>query len=173
MSTAAERSLIVKWSDPVVARRSRLVARRWLPAVGLEELRATAARRRRGSRAAKAHGRSTTIFPADRCRRTEPVDGEVEAAIDAIARVHTSFAEHPLLHECRLWGGDRGSHFYSSNVRDAVNALRSLDFDRSDHEAIAARDALLERMSVPRAARSRSGAQALAAVGGARDAAPR
>ena len=107
-----ERSLIVKGSHPEVARRNRLLARRWLPAVGLQ-----------------AHGPPLLAVAAERtCEwawhvyddlaarplsSERPNAGDVEAAIAAVARVHTAFAGHPLLHECRLWGGDRGIHFYS------------------------------------------------------------
>jgi Ser/Thr protein kinase RdoA (MazF antagonist) len=141
----AERSVVVKRSDPVVARRNWHVARRWLPAVGLEALGPpllTIAAERNGERTWHVYedlpGRSLS---ADR-----PVKGEVELAIDAIAHVHTSFAGHPLLRECRLWGGDRSIHFYSGNLRDADIALRSLDLARHSEGAIALRDALLERL---------------------------
>jgi Phosphotransferase enzyme family len=141
-----ERSLVAKWSDPVITRRCWLVARRWLPAVGLEDrgppLLAVAAARS-GEGAWHVYddlgGRSVAT---DR-----PVECDVEAAIDAIARVHAALAEHRLLPEVRLWGGDRGVPFYSANLRDAVRALASLDIDRRDAEAIATRDALLERLS--------------------------
>jgi len=135
----AERSVIVKWSDAVVARRCRLVAWRWLPAAGLEDLGAPLL-----AVAADPNGEGAwhvyEDLPGRPLSTDRPVDREVEAAIAAIARVHTAFAEHPLLPECRLWGGDRGIHFFSANVRDAVIALHSLDVG-------AARDALLQRMS--------------------------
>jgi hypothetical protein len=160
----AERSLVVKWSDSVVARRCALVAQRWLPAVGLED-----------------HGPPLVAVVPDRTGEgawhvyddlpghplsTEPLVGtEVEAAICAIARVHTAFAEHPLLPEFRLFGGDRGIHFYSANLRDAVISLRSLDLDRRGGDAIAARDALLEWMDRLKQEEPER-AQALAASGG-------
>jgi hypothetical protein len=141
----AERSLIVKSSHPEVARRNWLVARRWLPAVGLEDqgppLLAVAAER--------SCERAWQVYDDLNARplsSERPVDSEVEATIAAIARVHTAFAEHPLLRECRLWGGDRGIHFYSANLRDAFIALRSLDLDRRGAEAIAVGEALLRRL---------------------------
>jgi hypothetical protein len=139
-----ERSLVVKWSDPARARRNWLVARRWLPAVGLQDqgppLLAVAAETREGA------WHVYDDLPGRPLSTERPVGREVEAAIDAIARVHTAFAEHPLLRECRLWGGDRGIGFYSANLRDAVIALRSLDLERGHAEAIGVRDALLRRM---------------------------
>jgi Ser/Thr protein kinase RdoA (MazF antagonist) len=152
-----ERSVVVKWSDSVVARRCRLVAWRWLPAAGLEDLGAPLL-----AVAADPNGEGAwhiyEDLPGRPLSTDRPVESEVEAAIAAIARVHTAFAEHPLLREARLWGGDRGIHFFSSNIRDAVIALHSLD-------ASAARDALLQRMSRLENEGSER-AQVLAAVGG-------
>jgi hypothetical protein len=141
----AERVLVVKWSNALTARRNWLVARRWLPAVGLED---------RGPPLLAIVGEPTCegawqVYDdlGGRPLSSErPVEGEVEAAVDAIARVHTAFAEHPLLRECRHWGGDRGIYFYSANLRDAVIALRSLDLDRLPGDPLGARDALLERI---------------------------
>jgi Phosphotransferase enzyme family len=160
----AERSVVVKWSDAVIARRCRLVAWQWLPAAGLEDLGAPLL-----AVAADRNGEGAWHIYADlpgRPLSTErPVHDEVEAAIVAIARVHTAFAEHPVLRECRLGGGDRGIHFYSANVRDAVIALRSLDLDRLGPDASAPRDALLQRMSGLENEESER-AQVLAAAGG-------
>ncbi len=160
----AERSLVVKWSDPMVARRCWLVARRWLPAVGLEDLGPPLL-----SLVAERAGEGTWHVYDDLAGQPlstdRPVGSEVEEAIEAIARVHTAFAEHPLLPEFRLWGGDRGSHFYSTNLRDAVRALRSAELDRLDADAVAARDALLQRMSALKAEEP-ARAEALAAAGG-------
>ncbi len=153
----AERSVVVKWSDSVVARRCRLVAWQWLPAAGLKDLSAPLL-----AVAADPSGEGAwhiyEDLPGRPLSTDGPVEGEVEAAIAAIARVHTAFAEHPLLRECRLWGGDRGIGFYSANVRDAVIALHSL-------EASAAREALLRRMSGLENEEPER-AQVLAAVGG-------
>jgi thiamine kinase-like enzyme len=157
----AERSVIVKWSDPVVARRCGLVARRWLPAVGLEELGAPLL-----AVVAQPDGEGTWQVYEDLrgrpLRTTRPVAEEVDAVVDAIARVHTSFADHPLLPECRLGGGDRGIHFYSANLRDAVVALRSLHLDGGG--AIAVRAALLDRIDDLQKQES-DRAQAFAAAG--------
>jgi hypothetical protein len=160
----AERSLVVKWSDPGVARRSWLVARRWLPAVGLEDqgppLLAVAA-----DPTCEGAWHFYDDLDGRPLASERPVETEVEAAIDTIARVHTSFAEHRLLPECRLWGGDRGMNFYSANLRDAVIALRSLDLDRRGAGAIAVRDALLERIDYMKEQESER-AQIFAASGG-------
>jgi hypothetical protein len=159
-----ERSVIVKWSDPVVAHRCWLVARRWLPAVGLEALGpplVAVGPQRDGADTWHLYD----DLPGEQLSAKQPISREVEAAIEAIARVHTSFAEHRLLPECRLWGGDRGIHYYSSNLRDAIIALRSLDLDHRGAVAIAARDALLERIDSLQEQEPER-AQALAASGG-------
>ena len=152
-----ERRVVVKRSDPVVARRCWLVARRWLPAVGLED---------RGppliAVVPDRTGQSTWhVYDDLRGRQVStepPVSRDVDAAIDAIARVHTAFAGHALLPECRLLGGDRGMYFYSTNVNDAVAALRSLDLDdRGEH--------LVERLQ-ERKREEAQRARVLAAAGG-------
>jgi hypothetical protein len=141
-----ERSLVVKRSDSPVARRGWLVARRWLPAVGLEQLGPPLL-----ALAPDSAGRGTwQVFDdlGGRPLSTDPpVDSDVEAAIDTIARIHTAFAEHRLLPQCRLWGGDRGIHFYSANLRAAANGLRGLDLNGHDDAAAGARDALLDRLA--------------------------
>jgi hypothetical protein len=47
----------------------------------------------------------------------------VGLAVAAIARIHTRFAGHALIPECRLWGGDLGINFYAASVRDAITSL--------------------------------------------------
>jgi phosphotransferase family enzyme len=141
----AARSLVGKWSDPAVALRCWRVARRWLPTAGLEDVGPPLL----GVAAARDTEGTWHVYDdlASESLSTErPVGSEVEAAIDAIARIHTAFAEHPLIREFRLWGGDRGIHFYATNLRDAVVALRSVDLAPSGADAIAARDALFERI---------------------------
>jgi hypothetical protein len=159
-----EHSLVVKWSDPAIAHRTALVARRWLPAAGLEDLGAPLL-----AVAAEPTGKGAWLVyddvPGRPLAARAPVEREVVTAIDAIARLHTSFAEHQLLPECRLWGGDRGIHFYSANVRDAIAALRSLDLRDLGAGALPARDALLHRMDDLRR-QEPARAQVFAAAGG-------
>ena len=156
------RSLVAKWSDPAVARRCWLVARRWLPAAGLDDLCApllAVVAARGGDGAWHVYedlgGRPLATDP--------PVRGEVEAAIGAIARVHVAFAGHRLLPECRVWGGDRGMHFYSAGLRDADIALRSLDSGRCGQIEVPA--ALRERIERLRAQEPER-ARAMAAASG-------
>jgi len=141
------RSLVIKRLDPDIAQRNRLVARRWLPAVGLSQsgppLLGTAAER---------SGRCVWQVYEDlgdwTLDASDPDPNQVKAVVELIAQIHIRFAGHALLRECRLWGGDLGIHFYISNVRDAINALQALRPPAVElsSERSALRDRLLERM---------------------------
>jgi Ser/Thr protein kinase RdoA (MazF antagonist) len=117
------RRLVVKQLACAIAERNRRVARRWLPAVGLERigppLLATVAVR---------GGEWVWHVYEDLGDRTLRADEResVVAAATAIAGLHARCREHPLLAECRLHGGDLGMHFYRSNVRDAQRAVAAL-----------------------------------------------
>jgi thiamine kinase-like enzyme len=116
------RSLVVKRLKPEIARRNELVARRWLPAIGLSgsgpPVRGSAAER---SGACVWHVYDDLgEFELD---ARQPAREAVASAVALIARMHTRFAGHALLGEVRLNGGDSGIHFYESNVRDALCAL--------------------------------------------------
>ena len=120
------RSVVIKRLEPEIARRNELVARRWLPAVGLDGsgpplLGSVAAR----SGVCVWHVYddlgSCELGPREIDR--EPDGERLKAAVELIAQIHTGFAGHALLGEVRLHGGDLGIHFYETNVRDAISAL--------------------------------------------------
>jgi hypothetical protein len=158
--------LVVKCLDPEFAHRSQFVIKRWLPAVGLGAsscpLLAVAAER---------SGQCVWHIYEDLGDRTldtsEPDPGHVAAVVGLIAQLHTRFAGHPLLLECRRYAGDLGNYFYASNVRDAIRGvelLRASDAEQSP-ERVALRNRLLERLhklldELPQRA------QALAELGG-------
>lgn len=141
------RSAVIKRSDPAMARRNRLVAERWLPAAGLEEsgppLLGVAAERS-GERVWQVY-QDLGDWILD---ENAPERARVEVAVERIARLHTRFAGHALLAECRLWGSDHGSHAYASNVRDAIRGLEHLRAPALglcvEHAEL--RDRLLERL---------------------------
>jgi hypothetical protein len=119
------RAVIVKRLDPGRARRNQLVAERWLPAVGL------------GGRAPSLLGiaaeRSGTgvwhVYEdlGDGALETEdPCPARLGAVVGLVAQVHTRFAGHRLLAECRLFGDDFGAGFFGANVRDAIRSLEAL-----------------------------------------------
>jgi phosphotransferase family enzyme len=137
------RSLIVKRYTPEIARRNQLVATRWLPGIGLAQhgppLLGVAAERR-------GEGVWHVLDDLGDCtlRRSEGGSEPGRAAIRVIARLHTAFAGHRLLAECRLWGSSLGISFYTCNARDAIAALDAL---RSPNiELTPARVALRDRL---------------------------
>jgi hypothetical protein len=140
------RAIVVKRSRTDAALRNRLVAQRWLPAVGLDDvgppLLAVVAERD-GEHAWQIHA----DLPGRPLAGEQAPHEHVEAAVQAIARVHVALADHPLLAEQRLWGGDRGIPFYAGNVRDAIRGLTSPALERAGPEVAAPRDALLARLA--------------------------
>lgn len=162
------RSLVVKRFSPDRAQREQLVVQRWLPAVGLAQngspLIAMAAERTGqyvwhvyedlGDCTLDACTSGLACIDAVRDRgflsslAISPDPERIEVTVKLIAEIHARFAGHALLGECRLYGGDLGSHFYSSNVTDAIRCLESIvppDFDLP-FERLALRDRLLQRM---------------------------
>jgi Phosphotransferase enzyme family len=143
----ATQSFVGKRLDPDIARRNELVARRWLPAVGLDDsgprLLAVAAERDASS---VWHLYEDLGDWGLDVARGDP-DG-VGLAVAAIAQIHTRFAGHALIPECRLWGGDLGINFYAASVRDAITTLGALRArkGRLGVERLAVCDRLLARL---------------------------
>ncbi|MGH7529138.1 MAG: phosphotransferase [Gemmatimonadales bacterium] len=119
------RSVVLKRLDPGVARRTRLVAERWLPDLGL------------GDRCARLLGgaadpRGEAVWHVyedvgDETLAVSPEPERVEAAVDLIATLHTRAARHPVLPDVRRYCGDLGMAYFTANVRDAVDALNVLE----------------------------------------------
>ncbi len=160
------RSLVVKRLGPGIALRNELVATRWLPAVGLRANGPTLL-----GIAAERNGRCVWhVYEdlGDWALDASKADPErVRVAVELIAQLHTRFAQHPLLPECRLYGGDLGMYFYSSSVRDAIYDLEALRPPKVElsPERLALRDRLLKRM-YKLFDQQTSRAQALAELGG-------
>jgi aminoglycoside/choline kinase family phosphotransferase len=118
------------------------VARRWLPTIGLGEsgppVLGSAAER--GGTCVWHVYDDLGDFGLD---SRLPAPGSVAPAVELIAQMHTRFAEHAMLGEVRLYGGDVGIHFYESNLHDARCALETW---RPAGEQIGLRDRLLERL---------------------------
>ena len=160
------RSLVVKCLEPGIALRNELVATRWLPAVGLRANGPTLL-----GTAAERNGQCVWhVYEdlGDWALDASKADPErVRVAVELIAQLHTRFARHPLLAECRMYGGDLGMPFYSSSVHDAIydlEALRPPGVELSA-ERLALRDRLLQRMH-QLLDQQTSRAQALAELGG-------
>ncbi|HSF19308.1 MAG TPA: phosphotransferase [Vicinamibacteria bacterium] len=140
-------SFIVKRLEPHVAQRIQLAVNRWLPAVGLDEsgpgLLATLAER--GGDCVWHVYEDLGDWALD---SADPESSSVAVVVKLIARIHTRFAKHPLLAECRLHGGELGIPFYAANVRDAIHGLMALEPPVVELPAIAeaSRGCLLERL---------------------------
>ena len=137
------RSFVGKRLDPDIARRNELVTRRWLPAAGLGDagppLLATAA---------EPDASSVWHLYEDLgdCGLdvAEADPALVAPAVATIARIHTRFAQHALIPEFRVWGGDLGIYFYAASVRDAIVSLESV-LSRG-HSLVPERVALCSRL---------------------------
>jgi len=139
----SDRTLVLKRHTPAIAHTDRLVAERWLPALGLGErcprlLAAAAQREGRWVWHVYEDLRSETL--ADRCERPR-----LEAAVDLIAQLHTRGAGHPLLPEVRWLARDHGGRSLITNLRDGIGALEALATVRTP-EFAQARSHLLERL---------------------------
>jgi len=142
-SNGRVRSVVLKRFDPWLARRNELVARRWLPAIGLGDrcprLLATAADPR-GACVWHVYedlgeGAVDAVHPDPAC---------VRAVVDLIAELHTRAAGHALLPECRHFCGDLGAPFLTANVRDGIAVLEGLAPPRV--EPTPEQDALCRRL---------------------------
>jgi hypothetical protein len=138
------RSVILKRSEPPIAHLNRLVAERWLPALGLGDhcapLLAIASDRegRWFWQIYQDLGEDTLERQHDRPR--------VAATTDLIAELHVRGAGHALLPEVRSYGRDLGLAFFTANVGDAIRGLERLDGERAPGELRSLRDRLLRRI---------------------------
>lgn len=121
---APARTLVLKRLEPAVAQTDRLVAERWLPALGLGErcprLLAAAAERSGTWVWHVYEDLGGATLASD--RRPERLD----AAVDLLVALHTRAAVHPLLPEIRWRARDNGAHFFTANLRDAITLLEAL-----------------------------------------------
>ena len=154
---AQQHSFVLKRFDPWLARRNELVARRWLPALGLGDRCPqlyTVAADRSGAWVWHVYEDigDGAIDPA------HPDRPGVVAVVELLASLHTRAARHALLPGCRHICGDLGAPYFAANVRDAIAVLEAL-------EQCPLRDRLLERLYRLRHEQLRR-AQALEALGG-------
>ena len=140
------RSLVLKRLKPATAQTDRLVAARWLPAIGLghccPELLGTAAQRAGDWVWHVYEDLGEASLAADR----QP--WRLAAAIDRLAELHARGTLHPLLPEIRWLSRDTGAHFLTANLRDAIATLETLPLASRDvpPEFPAAHARLLQRL---------------------------
>lgn len=116
---------ILKCLEPRIARRTELVAQRWLPAVGLTQAGPPllmSLGMPNGSPVWHIYRDLGSRSLAEDMDRADSVAGTVRF----IAELHQRFIGHPYLPEFRLFGGDLGAHFIESNLRDAMHSLETI-----------------------------------------------
>jgi len=141
------RSVVAKPVKLDIAPRNQLLIKRWLPAIGLGDNGPTLL-------GVAAEGSGQWMWHVyddlgDWALETKLLDPhQVRAAVELIAQVHTRFAGHALLAECRLLSSAYGINFYAANVRDAIRCLESLQPAAVDLSAnqTDVRDRLLARL---------------------------
>jgi thiamine kinase-like enzyme len=124
-SRDARHSLVAKRMDSHTAEGNRLLAERWLPAVGLADIGPPLL-------ATWSDGEGRWLWQLYEDLGDHAIDGvsgHSPAAQDVaalVAELHARFAHHPLLPECRLRLGDRGALFLEANARDALNVVERI-----------------------------------------------
>jgi hypothetical protein len=118
-------SVVVKRLTAHRARANQLVAERWLPAGGL----GWACPRLRGivhepAGPAVWHIYEDVAGSGLDCGLPDPQ--RVSPMVELIVALHTRFAGHALLPECRKQGGELGMDFYNSEVARSVCVLESI-----------------------------------------------
>ena len=137
-------SFVVKRLTPAIAQADRLVAERWLPALGLGDRcpRLLAA-------AAQHEGRWVWHAYEDLSGETLAARREracLEAAVDLMAQLHTRGVGHALLPEVRWHGRDHGSRWLITDLRDGIAALEALATVRTPAGFATPHRRLLERL---------------------------
>ncbi len=118
------RTFIVKRHTPAIAHTDRLVAERWLPALGLGDRSSrlvAAAAQREGRWVWHVYEDLSGATLAERRERAH-----VEAAIELIAQLHTRGARHPILPEVRWHARDHGARALTAHLRDGIVALEAV-----------------------------------------------
>ena len=139
---ACGRTLVIKRHTPAMAHTDRLVAERWLPALGLGD-----GYPQLLTAAAQHEGRWVWHVYED--LRSEALAARwehprVEAAIDLIARLHTRGVGHPLLPEVRWHGRDHSARSSLASLRDGIAVLEALATVRTPARFAVARCRLVE-----------------------------
>ena len=136
-------AVIVKRLPARRARAVELAVRRWLPEVGL----GWACPRLLGALGDPADGEVWHIYEhlagiAVNASHPDPV--QYEPIVELLAELHSRFAGHRLLAECRAHGGDLGAGFFMTHVRTCIDALGSSSVSVAEQRDL--RDRLLDRV---------------------------
>jgi hypothetical protein len=124
IGSTPDRTLVLKRHAPAVAQADRLLAERWLPALGLGD----GCPRLVAAAAERAGCWVWHVYEdlGDENLATQRLPWRLAAAVDCIAELHTRAAGHALLPEVRWRARDHGAHFFTANLGDAIAALDAL-----------------------------------------------
>jgi hypothetical protein len=141
---AGSASVVVKRLSPRRAQANELVAERWLPAAGLE----WACPRLRAA-VHEPSGRAVWHIYEDVAGSGldgAPLDPErIVPVVELIVELHTRFAGHALLPECRKHGEEHGIDAFTLEVGRSIDFLESID-PWLPRDQAALRDRLLGRL---------------------------
>ena len=138
------RTLVIKRHTPAMAHIDRLVAERWLPALGLGDVcprLLAAAAQHEGRWVWHVYEDLRADALIDHCE-----DPRLEAAIDLIARLHARGVGHAVLPEVRWYARDHGARSSIASLRDGISLLEALATVRTPARFAVARCRLLERL---------------------------
>jgi thiamine kinase-like enzyme len=145
IGSAPGRTVVVKRHKPALAQTDRLIAERWLPALGLGDRCA----RFLGAVAERDGGSVWHIYEdlGHDSLAADRLPWRLAASVDIIAEIHTRAAGHSLLPEVRWRARDHDVHFMS-DLRDAAAAVEAVATVRRDLplDLLAARTRLLQRL---------------------------
>jgi hypothetical protein len=115
---------VLKRLEPAVAQRDRLLAERWLPAIGLGDC----SPRVLGIAALSAGDLVWHIYEdlGQDTLATCPDVERIRATVDLIAELHTRAADNGVLPDVRRYAGNLGIAYFIVNVDDAISALERL-----------------------------------------------
>jgi energy-coupling factor transporter ATP-binding protein EcfA2 len=129
------------------ARVNELVAKRWLPAAGLEWACPAVLGTIRDADDGKVWHVYDDLGGSGLDRRGFD-SGHVGPVVDLVATLHGRFATHRLLPECRKYGDELGIDFFTRGVSRSVRFLESIRYADAGlpREQVELRDRLLTRM---------------------------
>jgi len=155
-------TVIVKRLAARRARAVELMLERWLPEVGLM----WAGPRLRAVLGNHADGEVWHVYEdvgGEAVDPRHPDPAEYEPVVELLAELHSRFARHPLLADCRVHGGELGTRFFMTHVRRCIEALGSVSVSVAEQRDL--RDRLLDRVERLHRERDRRFAVRAAAAG--------
>ncbi|HYZ28894.1 MAG TPA: aminoglycoside phosphotransferase family protein [Thermoleophilaceae bacterium] len=140
-------AVVLKRHRPRRARANRLVAERWLPAVGLDAI-CPAVRGVFAEPGSEVVWQLYEDLPGEGIDPLCPDRTRVNAVVELLAEVHGRFAEHALLGECRKHGCDLTLGFFTAQLDRCLGTLARVGSgaSRSSRERSQLTDRLRDRL---------------------------